>query len=181
MTKRFVTLALSAAMLLAAGGIQAQEVSINHGFLFFAGESYTMDERTYGVHEDGNKLEDVLKENKKALAQFRSYETMHTVANVCFGLGLGAAALGGVYYMLEDDLSETFGESMGMIMFISAGGFVAASLVFEFLAYGSISGAADTYNRELMDEGPAFKFDPVPTPMVAVTPKGGHLALTWSF
>ena len=181
MTKRFITLALSASLLLAASGIQAQEVTIHHGFLFFSGESYTMDEKTYGVYEDGNRFKDVIKENKKALGQFGSYESMHTVANVCFGLGLGAAALGGVYYMLEDDLSETFGESMGMIMFVSAGGFVVASLVFEFLAYGSISSAADTYNRELMDEGPAFKFNPVPTPLLAVTPKGGHLALSWNF
>jgi len=181
MTKRFVTLMLSASLLLAASAIQAQEVTVHHGFLFFASESYTMDEKTFGINDDGNKFEEVIKENKKALSQFHSYESMHTVANVCFGLGLGAAALGGVYYMLEDDLSETFGESMGMIMFVTAGGFVVASVVFEFLAYGSISGAADTYNHELMDEGPAYKFDPVPTPMVAVTPRGGHLALTWNF
>ncbi|MFC1654758.1 hypothetical protein ACFL2F_03035 [Myxococcota bacterium] len=49
MTKRLVTLAILTAFMLTAGSVLAQEVTIHHGFLFFAGEKYTMDEKTYGI------------------------------------------------------------------------------------------------------------------------------------
>ena len=183
MTKRLVTVAILAAFMLAAGAVLAQEVTINHGFLFFAGEKYTMDEKTYGIYEDGNKFEEVIKENADALSSFNGYEVWHTVANISAGTSFGVIALGllyqGVYSEVSKDLD--LGENGGFLIAGIGGGLFALSIVFEFISWGSISSAAETYNKELMDEGPALKLDGIPVPTVAVGPDGAHLALTWQF
>ena len=183
MTKRLVTVAILAAFILAAGAVLAQEVTINHGFLFFAGEKYTMDEKTYGIYEDGNKFEEVIKDNADALSSFNSFKVWHTVANLSAGTSFGVIALGllyqGVYGEVSKDLD--LGENGGFLIAGIGGGLFALSVVFEFIAWGSISSAAETYNKELMDEGPALKLDGIPTPTVAVGPRGAHLALTWRF
>lgn len=183
MTKRLVTVAMLAVFALAAGSVQAQEVTIHHGFLFFSGEKYTMDEKTYGIYEDGNKFEDVIKENAGALSSFSSYKVWHTVANLSAGTSFGVIAIGllyqGIYGEIYRDLD--LGENGGFLIAGIGGGLFALSIVFEFISWGSISSAAETYNKELMDEGPALKLDDIPVPTVAVGPEGAHLALTWRF
>lgn len=183
MTKRLITLAILAGCMLAAGGVQAQEVTIHHGFLFFAGEKYTMDEKTYGIYEDSNKFEEVIKENAGALSSFSSFKVWHMVANVSAGTSFGIIALGLLYYGIYDEIAKDLdlGENGGLFMALGGGGLFVLSVVFEFIAWGSISSAAETYNQQLMDEGPALKLDKIPTPTVAVGPQGAHLALTWRF
>jgi hypothetical protein len=183
MSKRLVTVAILAAFALAAGAAGAQEVTIHHGFLFFAGEKYTMDEKTYGVYEDGNKLEEILKENAGALSSFHSFETWHTIANISAGTGFGVIALGLLYQGIYSEVSKDLdlGENGGWLIAGIGGGLFALSIVFEVIAYGSISSAAETYNKELMDEGPEAKLDGIPVPTLAVGPKSAHLALTWHF
>ena len=183
MSKRLVIVAILAAFALAAGSVAAQEVTIHHGFLFFAGEKYTMDEKTYGIYEEGNKLEQVLKENADALSSFNSYETWHTIANISAGTSFGVIALGLLYQGIYDEVSRDLdlGKNGGWLIAGIGGGLFALSIVFEVIAYGSISSAADTYNKELMDEGPEAGLDIVPQPAVAVGPEGAHLALTWRF
>jgi hypothetical protein len=181
MTKKLVSIAILAAFMFAVGTVPAQEVTIHHGFLFFASEKYTMDEKTYGIYEDGNLFEDVIKDNAEALSQFSSFKTWHTIAIVSTGAAIAACAFGGGYYMFEDDLSEDLGESFGLIMFAAGGGLLVLGFVFEFISWGSISSAAETYNKDLMDEGPALKLDGIPVPTVAVGPDSAHLALTWRF
>jgi hypothetical protein len=183
MSKRFVTVAILVAFALAAGAAGAQEVTIHHGFLFFAGEKYTMDEKTYGIYEDGNKLEEVLKENADALSSFSSFKTWHTVANLTAGTSFGVIALGLLYQGIYSEVSKDLdlGENGGWLIAGIGGGLFALSIVFEVIAYGSISSAAETYNKDLMDEGPEAGLDVVPVPTVAVGPKSAHLALTWRF
>jgi hypothetical protein len=184
MSKKLVTVAILAAFALAAGSAGAQEVTIHHGFLFFAGEKYTMDEKTYGIYDPSNKLEEVLKENADALSSFHSYQTWHTIANISAGTSFGLIALGLLYQGIYDEVSKDLdlGENGGwLIAGVGGGGLLALSFIFEFIAWGSISSAAETYNKELMDEGPALKLDPVPIPTLAVGPKSAHLALTWRF
>ena len=100
-------------------------------------------------------------------------------ANVFTGLSLAAIAFGGVTFIpgVEKDLPE----KTGMIAFIGGGGFLVLGLVCEFIAWGSIGSAAETYNHDLMDESPAYRTDALPTPMLAVLPDGGHLTLAWRF
>jgi hypothetical protein len=184
MTKKLVNVAVLAGFVLAAGGVQAQEVTIHHGFLFFVGEKYTMDEKTYGIYEDGNKFEDVVKENADALSSFKSFKVWHTVANISAGTSFGIIALGLLYQGIYDEISKDLdlGENGGLLMAgVGGGGLLVLSMVFEFISWGSISSAAETYNKELMDEGPALEFDGIPLPTLAVGPRGAHLALTWHF
>jgi hypothetical protein len=184
MSKKIITLAILTGFALAAGVAGAQEVTIHHGFLFFAGEKYTMDEKTYGIYEEGNKLENVLKENADALSGLNSYGTWHTIANISAGTSLGLIALGLLYQGIYSEVSKDLdlGENGGLLIAgIGGGGLLALSIVFEFIAWGSINSAAETYNKGLMDEGPALKLDGIPTPTVAIGPKSAHLALTWRF
>jgi len=184
MSKRLVTVAILAVFALGAGSAGAQEVTIHHGFLFFAGEKYTMDEKTYGIYEEGNTLENVLKENADALSSFNGFKTWHTIANISAGTSLGLIALGLLYQGIYDEVAKDLdlGENGGwLIAGIGGGGLLVLSFVCEFIAWGSISSAADTYNQELMDEGPALKLDGIPIPTVAVGPQSAHLALTWRF
>ena len=60
------TLVVLAGLFLATPAL-AQEATIHHGFLFFAGESYTVDEETFGIYEDGHEFADLIKENPEAL------------------------------------------------------------------------------------------------------------------
>ncbi len=184
MKKRLVTAAILAGFMLAASGVQAQEVTIHHGFLFFVGEKYTMDERTYGIYDDSNKFENVIKENAEALSSFKSFTVWHTVANISAGTSFGVIALGLLYYGIYDEIYRDLdlGENGGLLMAgIGGGGLLVLSVVFEFIAWGSISSAAETYNKDLMDEGPALKLDGIPLPTVAIGPDSAHLALTWRF
>jgi hypothetical protein len=183
MTKRLVTVAMLAAIVLAAGTALAQEVTTHHGFLFFAGEKYTMDEKTYGIYEDGNKFEDVIEENADALSSFNSYKGWHTVANISAGTSFGVIALGLLYQSIYSEISKDLdlGENGGLLIAVGGGGLFVLSMVFEFISWGSISSAAETYNQELMNEGSALKLRGVPVPTVAVGPDSASLALTWRF
>ena len=183
MTKRLVILAVLAAFMLAAGAVPAQEVTVHHGFLFFAGEKYTMDEKTYGINEEGNKFEDVIKENASALSSFNSYKVWHTVANISAGTSFRVIALGLLYQGIYDEISKDLdlGENGGFLIAGIGGGLFVLSMVFEFISWGSITSAAETYNKELMDEGPELGLGGIPLPTVAVGSKSAHLALTWRF
>ncbi len=158
---------------------QAQEAAIQHGFLFIVGEDYSVDEKTFGIYEDGNTFADLIKENQEALEKFESYGTWHVTANVMTGLSLAAFTFGAATYMpaFEKELPE----SAGLISFLSGGGLLLVGMVCEFIAWGSISSAAEIYNSDLMDEGPAYQINALPTPMLAVLPDGGHLSLAWNF
>ena len=92
------TLVVLAGLFLATPAL-AQEATIHHGFLFFAGESYTVDEETFGIYEDGHEFADLIKENPEALAKFHSYRTWHNTANVSLELPLAAMALGGRWWL----------------------------------------------------------------------------------
>lgn len=182
MTRRTTTTVLGLALLLVAGNTTAQEAAIHHGFLFFAGEHYTVDEETFGIYDDGHLFEELIKDNPEALSQFHSYEGWHTTAIVATSLSIAAIVFGGAYYMFEKDMSESLGNSAGIASFAAGGGLLALGMVFEFIAWGSISSAAETYNEDLMDDGPGAGLDGMPIPTVAVTNGGGaHLALTWRF
>ncbi len=163
-----------------AGNVYAQEASIEHGFLFFSGEKYVMDEKTYGIYEDGNRFEDLIKENADALSEFGSYETWHTTALVMTGFSLASFAFGGVYYMFEKDLSESLGENAGIYGLAAGGGLLVLGVVSEFLAWGSISDAAETYNRGLMDEGPAMSMM-YQGPSIVAGPDGVNIGWTFAF
>jgi len=157
----------------------AQEATIHHGFLFFAGEKYTMDEETFGIYDDGHEFEELIKDNPEALSAFGTYRGLHITANVAWGLSFAAIVFGGAAYIPGVD--KKLGDTAGIIGFATGGGLLLLGTVFEFIAWGQISSAAEIYNRDLIDEGPALKIDPVPTPTLAVGPDGGHLALTWRF
>lgn len=182
MMRSTTTTVLGLVFVLAAASATAQEAIIHHGFLFFAGEQYTVDEETFGIYDDGHRFEELISDNPEALSQFHSYEGWHTTAIVATSLSIAAVVFGGAYYMFEKDMSESLGESTGIASFAAGGGLLALGMVFEFIAWGSISSAAETYNEALMDEGPGIGLDGVPLPSVAVTDDGGaHLALTWRF
>lgn len=162
-----------------AGSASAQEVTIHHGFLFFASEKYTMDQGTYGIYEDGHEFKELLKDNPKALSKFKSYQGWHTTALVSTGLSLAAFVFGGFCYM--DAVNKEIPEGTGVIALASGGGLLALGFIFEFISYGSISGAAETYNKGLMDDESSATFDPVPSTAIALLPGGGQFALTWRF
>jgi len=166
---------------LAGAAVSAQEVKVHHGFLFFAGEKYTMDEKTYGIYEDGHLFTDVIKENPEAMDAFKSYKTWHVMSLVATGVGLAAFVFGGVYYLFEKDMSEAMGSSAGVIGFATGGGLIVLGMVCEFVAWGNITDAATTYNKKLIDEGPggSASLEPSLVPQVAIGP--GALALTWRF
>ncbi|NMB74997.1 MAG: hypothetical protein GYA21_07695 [Myxococcales bacterium] len=157
--------------------VSAQEIKIHHGFLFFASEKYTLDEKTYSIWEEGHELDRILKENAAAYEKFESYKIWHTTAYVFTGLSLAAFVFGGVYYLFEKDMSEALGNSAGVIGFISGGALLASGIVFEFVAQGKITDAARIHNSGLMDEGPGGSASLVPS--VSVGPLAA--ALTWKF
>ncbi|HUU00023.1 MAG TPA: hypothetical protein VM425_01135 [Myxococcota bacterium] len=179
MLRKLTTLTLSLAFALTAVCAQAQEATVHHGFLFFAGEKYTVDEKTYGIYDDGHEFEKLIGENPEALSAFGSYEAWHITADVFTGLSFAAIVFGAVYYM--PGVAKKLPESTGIISFASGGGLLVAGIVFELFAYGSISSAAEIYNRELIDEGPALELNKVPVPTLALTPGGAQLAFSWHF
>ncbi|RLB57549.1 MAG: hypothetical protein DRI34_07525 [Deltaproteobacteria bacterium] len=161
----------------------AQEATIHHGFLFFAGESYTVDEETFGIYEDGHEFADLIKENPEALAKFHSYRTWHITANVSLGLSLAAMAFGGVAYM--PGVQKNLPDNIGIYAFAAGGGLLLLSCVFEFISWGQISSAAEIYNSGLMDDGAEGRLLPSRpagfTVALAPTDSGGMLALGWNF
>lgn len=178
-------LVVLAGMLFAIPAV-AQEATIHHGFLFFSGESYTMDEQTYGIYEDGHEFAELIKENPEALAKFHSYRTWHITANVSLGLSLAAIAFGGVAYM--PGVQKNLPDNTGIYAFAAGGGLLLLSCVFEFISWGRISSAAETYNSGLMenvDDGSEGSLMPAsPSGLrLALLPSisGGMLALGWSF
>ena len=179
MIKRCVLLALLLMMLPGSAMVQAQEATIHHGFLFFASEKYTVDEETFGIYDDGHLFTDLIKENQAAMDAFGSYRGWHITANVFTGLSFAAIVLGGVVYIPGVD--KEVPEVTGVVCFATGGGLLVLGMIFEFIAWGNISEAAEIYNRDLIDEGPALKFDPIPTPTLALSDDGGHFALTWRF
>ena len=174
-----IVIALSASSLPAA----AQEVEVHHGFIFYAG-SYTLDEETYGLYEDGHAFAELLDEVPPALAAFHSFETFHTMGNVFTGLSLAAFVVGGVMYMpgVEDEISSA--STVALSSFGAGGGLLLLGVVFEFVAWSRISSAAELYNEEMeIDDGPMLRRpDAVPLPSLALLPDGGaRLALRWTF
>jgi hypothetical protein len=160
-----------------ASNAQAQELTVHHGF-WWGGEQYSVDEETFGIYQDGHKLENILKENPEALSAFHSYETWHTTGQVTLGLSLAAIVFGGVTYIPGVD--KEIPEPAGLIGFAVGGGLLAVAAVFEFISWGRISSAAEIHNKDLIDDSGALKLD-APIPSLAVTDNGAHLALTWSF
>jgi hypothetical protein len=178
MSKITATLLSFGFLVLTASNVFGQEAHIHHGFLFFAGEKYTVDEETYGIYDDGNKFEDLIKDNVVALDKFHSYQTWHTTALVTTGLSIAAFVFGGVCYMpgLEKDL----GGDIGVIGFAAGGGALVLGLIFEFVAWGSISSAAEIYNGELIDET-ASKPSLWPRPSLSLASSNTSLTLSWNF
>ena len=178
MLKHLTVVSLLAVLVIQSAAVDAQEVKVNKGFVFYAG-SYSLDEQTYGLYEEGHAFRDVLKEVPAALSQFESYEFMHMTGNVLLGLGLVAAVVGGVAVM--PGVKEEVPESLALIGFAGGAGLAVAAVVFEFVSWSSLSGAVDTYNKEMdVDDGPAFNFS-APLPMLALTENAGFLSLGWRF
>jgi uncharacterized protein YneF (UPF0154 family) len=159
---------------------QAQEAKIDHGFLFFAGESYTMDEKTYGIYENGNEYSAVIRNNPEAVAAFKSYRILHITAIVSTGLSIAAFVFGGAYYIFEKDLSKSLGKNAGVISFASGGGLLALGVAFEFIAWGRISSSAKIYNKGLMEE-PLAEASRLPMPSLMLAKDSAQLMLTWIF
>ena len=159
---------------------QAQEAKIHHGFLFFAGESYTMDEKAYGINEDGHEYSELIRNNPEALSAFKNYRGWHTTAIVSTSLSIAAFVFGGVYYIFEKDLSDKIGKNTGIISLATGGGLLALGMAFEFIAWGRISSSAEIYNKGLIDEGPVGA-SRLPLPSLAFTKDSAHLVLTGRF
>lgn len=158
----------------------AQEVKIHHGFLFFAGETYTVDEQTFGIYEDGHEFAKLIGENKEALDYFHSYRSWHTTAYVMVGFSCAAIVFGGVVFM--PGMDKHISSDVGLYSFASAGGFLALGFVFEFVAWGKISSAAEIYNKGLFDDGTgALDIDMKPTLAFSPLDQGGVLTLAWRF
>lgn len=160
----------------------AQEAIIHHGFLFFARETYSVDEQTYPIHKDGNRFADLIKDNKAAVEKLESYEAWHTGALVGSGLGIAGLVFGLAYYAFYDDLSRQMGDSAGIMGFAAGGGCLLIASALEFIAWGKISDAAHLYNGGLMDDGSAsLRPSSMPRLSLAVTPERSWAGLTWTF
>ncbi|MBN2493608.1 MAG: hypothetical protein JXR96_03365 [Deltaproteobacteria bacterium] len=179
MSRVLASLSIAAVLVALSASAHAQEAKIHHGFLFFASESYTMDEETYGIWEEGHHYEDQIKENAAALAAFNSYRTWHTTGIVFTGMSLASVVVGAVMYM--PGVSKEVPEHIGAYIMAGGGGLLVMGIVFEFISWGKITDSARIYNSELMDEGPALDMDALPSPTLALTEGGAHLALTWRF
>jgi len=174
--KKTLSMAVVFALALFPGLLSAQEVKIDHGFLFFAGGKYTLDEKVYGIYEDGHEFSKLIAENKKALDYYNSYRTWHVTANVMFGFSLAAFAFGGVCYM--PGVEKNLPDNTGIYGFAAGGGFMLLSVLFEFISWGSLGSAAETYNKGVMiDETSSL----VPRLQFARLRDGGVLALNWQF
>ncbi|RME26114.1 MAG: hypothetical protein D6806_06735 [Deltaproteobacteria bacterium] len=170
------------AIAVAPGLSFAQEATVSHGFLFFASEKYTVDEQTFGIWDDGHEFRELIKDNAEALSAFESYRTWHVTANVTVGLSLAAFVFGGISYM--PGVRKSFPDSAGLIAFGAGGGLVLLGCVFEFVAWGKITDAAEIYNKGLFDDGtvgsvPSSK--PVPSVLVVPTEGGATVALGLRF
>ncbi len=159
---------------------QAQEAKIRHGFLFFAGESYTMDEKTYGINDDGNEYSALIRNNPEALSAFNHYRIWHTTAIVSTSLAIAAFVFGGVYYIFKKDLADKIGQNTGIIALATGGGLLALGVAFEFISWGRISSSAAIYNKGLLDEGPG-EVSRLPVPSLAFAKDSAHLMLTWRY
>jgi hypothetical protein len=179
MGRTFGKLILCAWSLLFAASAASQEAKIHHGFLFFAVEKYTMDEKTYGIYDDGHEFQRLIKENPRALEQYQSYRTWHTTALVFTGLSLASFAFGGAYYIFEKDMSSALGNGAGLIGLAGGGGLLALGFVFEFVSWGSLTRAAEIYNKGLMDDGPGSASNNAWKPTLALAP--GSFSLTWKY
>jgi hypothetical protein len=177
----FIMLSVFCLMAVMSNKSFAQEANIHHGFLFFASEKYTVDEKTFGINEDGHLFEELIKDNKEALSQLNSYKAWHTTAFVFTGLSAAAFLFGGAYYIFEKDMSNSLGESAGIISFTSGGGLLALGVIFEFISWGSISGAAETYNKSLMDDGTTWKLDNSPSYNISLMIGGSSIGLRLQF
>ncbi len=158
----------------------AQEVKVHHGFLFFAGESYTVDEQTFGIHDDGHEFSKLIAESKRAVDYYDSYRSWHITANVLIGFSFAAIVFGGVAYM--PGVEKNLPENIGLYSFASGGGLLVLSCVFEFIAWGKISSAAEAYNKGLFDDGTgALDTGLIPTAVFSPAENGGYLSLAWRF
>jgi hypothetical protein len=177
MCKKLTWVAAVIGVSLLGSGALAQEIKVHTGFIFYAGK-YSMDESTYGLYEEGHKLEGLLKENPSALSAFRGFEGWHTTANVMTGLALGSIVLGGVFYMpgVKDEVPGY----TGIVCFGVGGGLLVFGLVSEFISWSRLSKAEEVFNRSIeVDDGPALNL--IPMPSFAFLPRGGQLGLTWQF
>jgi hypothetical protein len=180
MTKGLSVVLAVVVCVLTASAAKAQEAKIHHGFLFFASESYTMDEKTYGINEDGHEYGELIRNNPEALSAFKKYRIWHTTAIVSTSLAIAAFAFGGAYYIFEKDLSDKIGKYTGIISLATGGGLLAIGIAFEFIAWGRISSSAERYNKGLIDEGPG-ETSSLPLPSLALAKDSAHLMLTWNF
>jgi hypothetical protein len=181
MTKGTSILLSAVVCVLFVSSAQAQEATIRHGFLFFAGEKYTMDEKTYGINEDGHEYRELIRNNPEALSSFTNYRIWHTTAIVSTSLSIASFVFGGVFYIFEKDLSDKIGANTGIIALATGGGLLALGIGFEFISWGRISRSAEVYNKGLMDEGPGEVGSRLPVPSLAVTKDSARLMLTWAF
>lgn len=158
----------------------AQEAKIHHGFLFFAGETYTVDEKSFGLYDDGNEYSVLIRDNPEALSAFKSYRILHTTAIVSTAVAIAGFVFGGAYYIFQKDLSKSMGNNAGVISFAAGGGFLVIGMVLEFVAWDRISSSAKIYNRGLLDDGSgAMRGFPVPS--LAFSQDSARLMLTWDF
>jgi hypothetical protein len=173
-----IPIVASLAMAMFVSNVHAQELTVHHGF-WWGGEKYTVDEETFGIYQDGHLFENLIKDNPEALSAFHSYEGWHLTGQVTLGLSLAAIVFGGVTYIPGVD--KEIPEPAGVIGFAVGGGLLAVAAVFEFISWGSIGSAAETFNKGLIDDGASgFKLKS-PIPSLAMTGDGAHLALTWAF
>ncbi|MBW2700861.1 MAG: hypothetical protein JRF33_08575 [Deltaproteobacteria bacterium] len=179
MRKSLLFVILTVTGVLVAGNALAQEAKINHGFLFFASEHYTVDEETFSIYEDGHLYETLIKDNVEALDAFHSYETWHVTSIVTTAFSLAAIVAGGILYM--PGVEKEVPTNSGIYGFAAGGGLLLVSVAFELIAWSSISSSAEIYNKELIDEGPAMKFDAMPSTTLALSEDSAHFALTWKF
>lgn len=169
-------------ILLVGGHSWAQEAKIHQGFLFFSAPSYTMDEKEFGVYENGKEYKRIIKDNREASALFQSYRTWHKTSLWFTGFALAGATFAGAYYIFEKDMSEALGNNAGMISLGVAGGLLAVGLVCEFISWGSLSESATVYNKGLMsDDGTGAWKLPLVVPAFFVSQNSFHAGLVFSF
>ena len=179
MSKSLLFFVLTVFGVLIAGNAMAQEAKIHHGFLFFASEHYTVDGETFSIYEDGHLYESLIKDNIEALDSFHSYETWHLTSIVATTFSLAAIVAGGVLYM--PGVEKEVPTNSGLYGFAAGGGLLVMGVVFEFIAWSSMSNSAEVYNKELIDEGVGMNFDLMPSTTLALSPDAAHFALTWRY
>jgi hypothetical protein len=179
MNKGLIAFAVVVASLFLPCIVQAQEVEVSTGFIFYAGK-YTLNEEAFGVYADGHEFENLLKEVPAALDAFHSFETWHTMGNVFTSLSLVAFMFGGVAYM--PGVKDSLPDNIGIYGVAAGGGLLVLGFVFEIVSWSSIGNAADLYNKDMeVDDGPALRLNPLPVPLLAVSEDGANFALSWRF